>query len=144
MQIIYELDRLLANPRIFYAIANQFEGPETEGSLASAEAIPATDLEAITSARESAYEVKFSTELMLPLRRLKAAKAAAWEPGVLVEGQDDDELRKRHQSARRVGQRDPRVAHRQSVSEPRCRGSHHESRWQRIERAQRDLLDGLS
>ena len=71
---------------------NQFEGPETEGSLASAEAIPATDLEAITSARESAYEVKFSTELMLPLRRLKAAKAAAWEPGVLVEGQDDDEL----------------------------------------------------
>ena len=28
MQIIYELDRLLANPRIFYAIANQFDGPD--------------------------------------------------------------------------------------------------------------------
>jgi len=28
MQIIYSIDRLLANPRIFYAIANQFDGPD--------------------------------------------------------------------------------------------------------------------
>ena len=28
MQIIYSIDRLLANPRIFYAIANHFDGPD--------------------------------------------------------------------------------------------------------------------
>ena len=44
---------------------------------------PASDSQALANANADAYDVKFSTELMIPMRRHTTRNNAPWEPGML-------------------------------------------------------------
>jgi len=56
MQIIYSIDRLLANPRIFYAIANHFDGPDGDTLRTAFFDLLEHELEEFEDAHECVFE----------------------------------------------------------------------------------------
>ena len=68
--------------------------PATQVDAETQPTVPAADDEALAAANKGNYETRFSTQLMVPLRRLKSdGKTASWEAGTLqLTDLDDDTL----------------------------------------------------